>query len=80
MSIEVVTETYRKPRRVWECAVCHCEGNWGRGWTWYGSDHDIEEGETLLIACSKECAIKSQQIGMIKKLKPKNRRPGVHKS
>ncbi len=42
-------------RAVWKCDGCGRLDHWGKGWTWYGSFMDADDGHYEWVACSKEC-------------------------
>lgn len=42
-------------KRVWKCSVCSQEAVWGKGWAWYGSIKDEDDGNMGLVVCSDAC-------------------------
>lgn len=52
-------------RRLYECDNCGDTAPWGRGWLWFGSYKDVENGVGCVpIFCSRQCLqeFRSQQV------------------
>lgn len=58
----------------YRCSNCGKESatdksDWGEnGWSWYGSLLDVDDGNPVLIACSRECRRKLNRYGTKKAL------------
>lgn len=44
-----------KIKRVHKCSVCGKYGHWGKGWMWYGSYKDLDDGKEVEKTCSDKC-------------------------
>ena len=56
-------------RKVWTCSVCGRQGEWGKGWEWYGyykqdGPFDLTGGEREVVegvVCSSRCKRKHKR-------------------
>lgn len=43
------------------CRTCGKQAVWQKGWVWYGSWRDWDDGQPIYKACSDECMAKMQE-------------------
>lgn len=40
---------------IYTCSMCGKSDRWGPDWSWFGSWKDIDDGKTVVYACSVPC-------------------------
>lgn len=55
-------DSYDPPSgQIHTCRTCGKQAVWQKGWQWYGSWKDWDDGEPIYKACSDECTGKKQE-------------------
>lgn len=52
---KITNEGFKSSKQIHQCCICKRFGVWEKGWKWYGSLQDQEDGEEIFKTCSDNC-------------------------